>query len=85
MKKLMLLVLAAVSITAFAVNIQPIYKGDWESTVNYKVNPVYGSSLKNGSMVRDASSVYITNGTTAPTVGTHPASQSAAWDKIGTY
>ena len=85
MKKLLslFLILATVSVFA-AVNWQVWYKGVWESTTQYNVQPIPNSSNKIAQMVYESqnSKFYITSGASTPIKGAKPESDPAAWLNI---
>lgn len=84
MKKLFLILFSIlVTMNAFAATYQMWFNGTWESTVQYNVKPIYGSTTSFASpVVNDASGTFIANGESKPVLGIKPESNSAAWTQI---
>lgn len=81
-KKLFSLVLIGLAAGAVATNLQMWYKGPYESTADYRVKPLSSTSAT-APVVLSESALYIANGASTPIRGVKPASQPAAWTKIG--
>ena len=69
-------------------NYLPNVLGAWSSSIQYSVQSVVGSAqvglgYVSCPMVSDAGSIWYTNGSAQPTLGTHPANDSA-WSLLQT-
>lgn len=82
MKKLLTTLLVMGSVSALAVvNWPTYYKGSWESTAQYGVQPIPNSNNKIAQIVYESqnSKFYITSGASTPIKGVKPESQPVAW------
>lgn len=90
MKKILLALLATISISAGAVVVYPVpglgilgsFAGTWESTATYSVQQIKGTYYNAAPIVVDSVGTFIMSNESFNVTGMRPESQPVTWTKI---